>query len=209
MEHLGKYLKEQREKSNLSYKDIWDQQKIAEEQVKLIENNDFFALGNYGFCKVLVFNYARFLNADIDMVMKELKVLMPENIKGRFKPAQMPKEKKIMLSTNFLWMVGITVFVIILGSILYIAYQNGYLRPPNFKDDAKAKASVQVSKPQVTETDTLRERMKMLTGNIPKQEEKPKETETLKKTKVKRLEGFKSDYVGELMGQSPINVELP
>jgi cytoskeletal protein RodZ len=89
MEDLGKYLREQRELSGISYAQIWQDIRIKEEQIKSIEENNLFELGDFGFVKVLIFNYARYLNADAEKVMNEFHVLMPDTIKQRFHPAKL------------------------------------------------------------------------------------------------------------------------
>ena len=61
MDNLGKFLHDQRETKGLSYSKIWNDIRIREEQVKLIENNRFCDLGVYGVAKAILFNYARYL----------------------------------------------------------------------------------------------------------------------------------------------------
>ncbi len=209
MEDLGHYLKELRESSGISYEQIWEDIRLREDQIKLIEENNLFQLGDFGFCKVLIFNYSRYLNADSAKVMSEFHILMPDTIKGRFVPAKPVKEKKIMLSTNFLWTVGIVIFVLILSSILFTAYQNGYLSSPNIfaKDKADNKPQVDETRNDVARPDSLREHMRMLTEGIPKDQEIPTKANK-SATKPSRISDDTTDYIGEQMGKSPINIDL-
>lgn len=207
MENLGKHLQKLREEKGLSPKQIWTNIRIRVDQIELIENNRLFELGDYGFCKALVYNYARYLEADTNAIMKEFNIMMPDTTKKGFKPSAPVKEKKIMLSTNFLWTIGILIFVLVLSSILYSAYLNGYLQSPNFFRDKEDKTET-ITKDDSEEAlpDTLRERMKMLTESMPKALE-PESKTSQKQSKRKPVSTDKTDYVGEQMGDSPINVE--
>ncbi|MDZ4122446.1 MAG: helix-turn-helix domain-containing protein [Candidatus Cloacimonadaceae bacterium] len=205
MEDLGKYLKDLREAHGTTYKKVWEDIRISELQVKNIEANDLFAIGAYGFTKALIFNYARYLEADIDRVMQEFAVLMPDTLKGRFKPSDPVKEKKIMLSTNFLWTLGIVIFVLILGSILYSAYQNGYLRAPNLFSEKEVKQKSEKVVESVKE-DSLRQRMLILTETMHNGDAAPKKVQQDKKRAKKNSDD--TDYLGDLMGESPINPKI-
>ncbi len=207
MENLGSYLQNLRTASGISFDQIWDEIRISKSNIELIEMNQLLQLGDYGFCKALVFNYARYLGADVDEVMREFYILRPEHTKDRFKPQESVKEKKIMLSTNFFWTLGIVIFVMILGAILYSTYLNGYLKPPVlFMTDAQEETP---SKNIVVETkpDSLREHMRMLTDVVNKGTEKPI-VNNVKPAKKSRFRDDTTDYVGEQLGDSPINVGI-
>ncbi len=209
MEDLGKYLREQRELSGISYEQIWEDIRIKEEQIKSIEENKLFELGDFGFVKVLIFNYARYLNADTDTVMNEFHILMPDTIKQRFHPVKPVKEKKIMLSTNFLWTVGILIFVLILGSILLTAYRNGHLSSPNIfgKDNQGVKSSKSNEERTPAKPDSLREHMRKLTEAIPKDPE-TEASKSKASTSKRKVSDDTTDYIGEQIGLSPISVEI-
>jgi len=204
MEDLGKYLKALRESSGFTYQKVWQDTKISEQNLRAIEANDLFALGNYGYCKALVYNYARYLGADVDAVMKEFSVLMPESTKRAFVPKETIKEKKILLSTNFLWLIAIIIIVTILGAILYRAYLGGYLKPPSLFEEKKPKPEKTEETPEPAAPDSLRKKMLKLTENMntdkketPKKKANKKENPYLKDN---------TDYVGQELGESPLNV---
>jgi len=208
MENLGKYFLELRIKRDLSYKRIWEDIRIREEQVKSLEENRIFELGPYGVAKALVFNYARYLEADIDAVMHEFKVMMPDTTRSKFTPSKAVKEKKIMLSTNFLWMVGIILIVVILGSILVHAYRQGWLAKPMFSS-APAADSTRLSQDGNSEPakenkpDTLRTRMRILSENIQKNGT-PNPTPQAATTALSDT----TDYLGNILEDSPVNVPV-
>lgn len=205
MESLGKYFLDLRNSKGISYAKIYKDIIIPEDSIRKMEENRFFELGDYGVCKALVFNYARYLEADVDSVMREFKVMMPEKVQSKFIPRETLKEKKILLSTNFLWMVGILIFVIILASILFHANRQGWLQTPNFfkaevrDSTATAKA---IPEPQ-NKPDTLRTRMKALSESIPAGEKK-----ITASSEAKTVPADTTDYVGNILGESPLNVPL-
>ncbi len=170
-----------------------------------MENNRFLDLGGYGIARAMVFNYARYLEADVDAVMRELKVMMPDTARHHFQSDHLPKERKIMISTNFLWMIGIIIFVAILGSILVHAYNQGWLSTPVFLKSAEADTSSVRTETVVEESkpDTLRTRMKALSRSLPRQ------SQTLVPPSTKgTASADTTDYMGNVLGSSPLNVPL-
>ncbi len=204
MEDLGKYLLSRREALGIDYPQIWDDIRIREEHIRLLETNRLFEIGPYGVVKAIVFNYARYLEADVNAVMAELKVMMPENTKKEFIPQRLVKEKKIMLSTNFLWMIGIMIFVAILGGILLHSYRQGWLKTPNFfaKEADSTKVETPVAEAMEQKPDSLRLKMRMLSETIPK-------TNTATDLAGKKaVPADTTDYIGNIMGNSPMNVPI-
>lgn len=205
MESLGKYLLELRNSRGISYARIYKDIIITEDNIRKIEENRLFELGDYGVAKALVFNYARYLEADVESVMREFRVMMPEKVQSKFLPQETIKEKKILLSTNFLWMVGILIFVVILGSILFHANRQGWLQAPNFfkaeMEDSTATVKAKTELPN--KPDTLRTRMKALSESIPAGEKKPSVG-----MDTKAVPADTTDYIGNLLGDSPLNVPL-
>lgn len=208
MENLGLYLKQFREEKGIEYITVYSDIRLREEQVKLMEDNRFFELGPYGVVKAMVFNYARYLGADLDEVMRELRILVPEVTKIHHRPSRPRKQKKIMLSTNFLWGIGILLFVGILGAILIHANNQGWLKAPQiFSSAAEDSLIVEQAEPPEPEQlapDSTRIRMRMLAQELnalPKTEaEKPKTT-------PKTVRPDSTDYINTFMGSSPVNVE--
>ena len=205
MENLGKYLLELRQKRDLSYKKIWEDIRLNEETIGKMENNHFMDLGDYGIAKAMVFNYARYLEADTDAVMREFGLMTQNTEKDNFQYDKLPKERKIMISPNFLWMIGIIIFVAILGSILFHAYNQGWLSTPVFlkssaPDSSSTRRSVKV---EVSKPDTLRSRMKTLSRSLPKQSQSLV-SPTAKGSAVPDT----TDYMGNVLGDSPLNVPL-
>ncbi len=206
MDNLGKFLHDQRETKGLSYSKIWNDIRIREEQVKLIENNRFCDLGVYGVAKAILFNYARYLELNTEEIIQEFHKTMPEFSTESYQPQSLDKGKSIMLSPNFLWMIGIVIFVVVLGVILWTAYRNGYLKTPEFSSKSKSDSVMVKAQDEVsTEPDSLRNRMLKITETITKSEN---DNQRSSGTKTKQISPVvdTTDYVGEQLGKSPINV---
>lgn len=205
MENLGKYFLELRLQRGYNYQDIWKELRFPENQIKAIEENRFAELGPYGIAKAVVYNYARFLEADLDAVMNAFSYLMPENAKPEFKPATPVKEKKIMLSTNFMWLIGILLIIIILGSILWYAYNQNWLKMPDFFASNKTDSTAVISKEEKEETkpDTLRQRLRAISEAIPQTNNVP-----IPKSETKTVPPDTTDYIGNILGDSPVNVPI-
>lgn len=205
MENLGKYFLELRLQRGYNYQDIWKELRFPETQIKAIEENRFAELGPYGIAKAVVYNYARFLEADLDAVMNAFSYLMPENAKPEFKPATPVKEKKIMLSTNFMWLIGILLIIIILGSILWYAYNQNWLKMPDFFASNKTDSTAVISKEEKKETkpDTLRQRLRAISEAIPQTNNVP-----IPKSETKTVPPDTTDYIGNILGDSPVNVPI-
>ena len=205
MENLGKYFLELRLQRGYNYQDIWKELRFPENQIKAIEENRFAELGPYGIAKAVVYNYARFLEADLDAVMNAFSYLMPENAKPEFKPATPVKEKKIMLSTNFMWLIGILLIIIILGSILWYAYNQNWLKMPDFFASNKTDSTAVISKEEKEETkpDTLRQRLRAISEAIPQTNNVP-----IPKSETKTVPPDTTDYIGSILGDSPVNVPI-
>jgi cytoskeletal protein RodZ len=205
LENLGKYFLDLRLQHEISYRKIWEDLRIREENIRSMEENRFFELGDYGVSKALVYNYARYLEADLDAVMQEFRIMMPEQVQGKFHPRKALKNKKIMLSTNFLWMVGIVIFVIILASILFHANRQGWLKAPDFfKSAATDSTAAAIIKPKAEDKpDTLRTRMRTLSDAIPAQGQSTHKTKD-----SNAVPADTTDYLGSILGSSPVNVPL-
>lgn len=203
MESLGKHLRELRLERKISFETIWQDIRLSEENIHALEENRLFDIGQYGYVKAMVFNYARYLEANVDTVMTEFKIMMPEHTKKEFTPRKNLKEKKIMLSTNFLWTVGIIIFVGILGSILLNAHRQGWLKTPElFERKETVAQSEEPKNEEIEKPDSLRLRMRELSDAMP-------QSNTVQGLgAVKAIPRDTTDYIGNILGQSPLNVQI-
>ena len=205
MEDLGAYLKELREEKNISFDQIYEDLHLREEQIQLMEENRFSELGYLGFARAMVFNYARYLEADLDEVMQKFNLLMPNNIK-KIEPENKENGKKILLSPNLFWIIGIILIVIVLGTILWHAYTSGWLQMPDlFKSNSSDTSSVEKLTQQeepIPQKDPIRERQKALMDSITKTQTIQKDT--VQKNQPSHIDTM--DIIGEIMGPSVMDI---
>ncbi len=210
MENLGSHLQKLREEKGLGYQKVFEDLRLREDQLRLIEENRYFELGHFGFAKAMVYKYAKYLEADLDEVMAEFKVMVPENTKKQPVRGSDGKAGKIMLSPNLLWFLGIVLFVAVLGAILWHAYNQGWLKTPEFLKPDAADTTV-VSEPKLPEeeakepaVDPMRAVQKAATKTAAAQATAPAPASQAARQAVQDS----TDHIGELMGPSQVNVGL-
>ncbi|MFO7659448.1 MAG: helix-turn-helix transcriptional regulator [Candidatus Cloacimonadaceae bacterium] len=210
MESLGQYLRSVREAQNLTLEKVSSEIRISLEDLAAIENNQLSKIGNYGYCKVMVYSYSRFLGADEKIAMNLLDIIMPTQRQSSIVQQKQTKEKKVLISINFIWLITIILIVIVLGSIIWIAYSKGYLKRP-FENLKGPRDSIRIEQPVVPEPekpDTLRQRMlqvaqtSFMSNPVKGQENK------ITINNQKKAVADTTDYVNELifnMQESPFN----
>lgn len=210
MENLGQYLRSCREEQNISIDTASKELRFTPDQITSIENNQLSKLGNFGFSRALVYSYCRFLSADDKIVMNLFDIQFPPPEQAGFIPKKPIREKKLLISTNFLWLVTIIIIIIILGSIIWIAYSKGYLKRP-FDALQKNQDSVKVEKPvrqNIEKPDTLRQRMLQITSAPVRLKPVAENRLYQNGVKNKRTSIDTTDYINELLfntDESPFN----
>lgn len=212
MEQLGSYLRSIREEKKLTKEYVNNDIKITLDQIDCIENNRLNSLGSYGYARALVYTYARYLEADEQVVFQLFSQIMPSQKKDAFVPQSPIKEKKLLISINFIWLVSIFVIVIALGSILWVSYTRGYLRRP-FDKLAHQTDSVKIAKKTIEvieKPDTLRKKMLEITQNT---KSVPTQAINSKKKNIRQTIAASDsfDYVEEMIFEgrdSPFNARF-
>lgn len=210
MDSLGKYFSELRAQRGISLETINDDLHFPPQKIKALEAGDLDKLGEFGMMKAMVFNYARYLEADVSAVMAEFKTIHPDPA-TKSSPSFLPKDKKILLSTNFLWVIAILIIVTILGSIVWVAYSKGVLKAPEIFGKAADSTKTTSVKPTVAEApDSIRTRMLMLTNELKtdKQVAKTKEKAKQESLPADYIPADTTDHIGNILGKSPINVPI-
>ena len=213
MDSLGQYLRALREEKQLSFEAVKSDIKLSVEQLSAIENNQLTRLGEVGIARAMVYTYARFLNADEKTAMYLFDQILPPQNKRGFAPQIPLKEKKVLISTNFIWMITIIFIVIVLGSITWISYSKGYLKRPFDKEPiARDTINTQVHNThQPEKPDTLRSRMLELSKNNHKTTDKKEISKKKPRTDSKAALADTTDYVDGLLfesKESPFNQKL-
>jgi cytoskeletal protein RodZ len=212
MENLGQYLRSVRVEKNLTIEAIHNEIKLTEEQITAIENNQLSSLGNYGSARAMVYSYIRFIEADEKIGMSLFDMTWPPQKQTKFIPKKPIKEKKVLISTNFIWLLTIILIVIILGSIIWVSYTKGYLKRPfegikNGQDSSKTETIRSGVKTAIS--DTLRTRML----EISRTSKKGNSTDEKKAPESIKSNTFTdtTDYVDEMIfnsKESPFNTRL-
>lgn len=205
MEDIGAYLRKLREEQGRDYQRIFEDTRVREEQIKLLEANEFLLLGPRGMVKALLFNYTRYLGGDVEAVMDAFSRFMPKSDSPLRLPSDNLKQKKIMLSTNFLWTVGIIIFVVILSLCLWYAYSHGWLKTPELFKRSAADTTV-VAQPVREEVKPDSLRLKML--DISRSLEGGKSTPAKSKDSSAKAVQDSTDYLGQILGPSQVNVPI-
>ncbi len=210
MDNLGQYLRSLREEKNLSIESVNKDIKLSIEQIDAIEKNHLSRLGNLGFARAMVYTYVRYLAADEKLAMYLFDLSWPPQKQTNFTPRKPIKEKKVLISTNFIWLISIIILAIGLGSIIWISYTRGYLERPfdNMKLSKDSLKTETIERAKIEKPDTLRDHMLQLA----KTQTKPKATTgDVQKTtaKVKNAASKDTtDYVNDLIfetKESPFN----
>jgi cytoskeletal protein RodZ len=210
MDNLGQYLKAIREEKNFSLESVHNELKLSIEQIEAIESNRLTVLGNYGFAKAMVYSYVRFLDADEKTAMSLFNQIWPSQKQTDFTPRKPIKEKKVLISTNFIWLIAIIVIVIILGAIIWVSYSRGYLERPFQKLKAKPDSivTVRLNEQQPEKPDTLRARMLKIARETRSNQVKATDARSKASTSIKNAIKDTTDYVNEVLFQdkeSPFN----
>jgi cytoskeletal protein RodZ len=204
VDNLGQYLRALREERQLTPDAVKADIKLSTEQITAIENNHLSRLGELGVARAIVYTYVRYLNADEKRAMYLFDQILPPHNKPGFTPKKPLREKKVLISTNFIWMVTIFLIVVFLGSIIWISYSKGYLKRPFERSQAfgdtlntPLKAAHFPDKP-----DTLRNRMLQLTSNAQKNSDQKAIVKQKPTRKSKDALSDSTDYLDGLLFKS-------
>ena len=127
MDNIGKYLKEQREALNLTVDDVAQQTKLKSYIIEQIENNDFDAIGDAGFIKIMVITYCRAIEAREDLVQRQLSHLFDRHIEPPTKITSVKNKKPVFISFNHIYFCLLGLFIAFLTFALIHLYRNGAL----------------------------------------------------------------------------------
>jgi len=132
LDSIGRYLKEKRESLGLSVEEVSNETKFKTYFINQIENDDFKAMGDPGFTKIMIITYTRALSADEDLVQKKINSIFDQPSEPPIKIRTVTEKKPIILPKNMIWFFSLFVLIAALGSAFYFLYQqNPDLLNPN------------------------------------------------------------------------------
>jgi len=210
MDNLGQYLRSLRDEKGIDKEVVSRDIKLTLAQIDAIESNQLSKLGDHGFARALVYTYVRYLSADEKRSMHFFDLGWPPGEKTKFIPKKPIKEKKVLISTNFIWMISIIILAIVLGYIIWISYTKGYLKRPfdSLKQPIDTLKTETVVPQQPEKPDTLRNRMLQLALSQSKPKEIVDKTKKLTKKDKKNVLADSTDYIDDLIfdtKESPFN----
>ena len=230
MESVGKYLKEKREKANLSIEEVSLQTRLKPYLLNQIEEDDFKAIGDTGFIKIMVVTYCRAVQGSEELVLKKLTQLFDQPTEPPIKINTAKNVKPVLVPTNLIYFFLLGCLVLLLSLGMYNLYKKGSF---SLNDIKKQLASIEKTVrpvPQVVEVqpDTLWAQHRRLfheSNNITEEEPMTANTARVDTVpKVAKTENNirtfntsrhylqdKTDYVGQLIFNnkpSPLNPDL-
>jgi cytoskeletal protein RodZ len=228
MESIGKYLRERRESLGMSIEEIANETRLKPYIINQIETNDFRAIEDVGFIKVLVITYCRALQGDEERVQSKLNQLFDKPSEPPI-PIDTAKPKKpIILPNNLIWFVSLGLLIVVLTIGFVQLYQSEAisLNAIKYRLAETTKKSTSSSTVSVATPDTLWEYQQRIfeevsqiaqtveeTVNVRPARERPvreksvsARTATVDRQSERRYVGDENDYIGQLIFN---NVESP
>jgi len=150
MESIGQYLKEIRDKRNLSLEELANKTKIQIKNLISIEDNNFDNLGGKGYAKAMIITYARYVEADVDAVLEEFEKTYQE-IPDKLYRSRPVQPKKYLISTNLLSFIFFVILIIVVIVISVKFYKDGKFKSP-FQRSTEEKIEKEEEKPESIST---------------------------------------------------------
>jgi cytoskeletal protein RodZ len=231
MDSLGKYLKEQRESLKLSVEDVAQTTRLKTYTINQIENDDFKAIGDVGFIKIIVITYCRAIQGNEEIIHKKLTRLFDQPLDPPIKINTAKNVKPVMFSMNIIYFSLLGVLAVVLAFALFTIYQKGTFSFTAIKNQLASieRKNPRQNMPQESDPDSLWSFQRdifhetnSISSEIEKPEFKPERTTIFVKSdkSTTALREFntsrqyisdKNDYVGRLIfgdEPSPLNPEL-
>jgi len=124
IDSIGKYLQEMRIEKGLEIEDISHGTKLKTYILEQIENDDFDAIGDVGFTKIMIITYARYLQADTEMVNTRLIQLFDKPVEPPIKIETAKNKKTVFIPPNAIYFVLLALLIVFLAYSVYQIYQN-------------------------------------------------------------------------------------
>jgi len=116
MDSVGKYLKEKRESQGLTIEEVSNETKLKTYIIEQIERDDFAAIGDDGFSKIMVVTYTRALQGDVEAVLKRLNQLFNQPSEPPIKINTAKPIKPVILPNNLIWFISL---FLLIGALSY------------------------------------------------------------------------------------------
>jgi cytoskeletal protein RodZ len=215
MDTIGSYLKTLREEQHLTFEELQHETRMSIQMLMDIEDDHLENIGGYGYAKAIVYTVIRALNADEEKALALFDASFPSEKTSKFKPRKPIKENKILISTNFLYMIGILLLILVLGVIVIRAYET-YKQTPGAQNSifnrAKIKSDtvkVTPAPPVIVKPDTVRMKLLQVKKKAVTTPVNPSPIKTKAKVKASSAVADTTDYTNDLLfhnQDSPLNI---
>ena len=125
MESIGKYLQERREALGLSIEDVSQSTKMKTYIIEQLEKDDFAAIDDIGFLKIMIITYSRFLEVDTEQVQAKLVQLFEKKTETPIKIESAKNKKTVFIQPNTIYFVLLGLMIIGLSYTLFKLYRDG------------------------------------------------------------------------------------
>lgn len=204
MDTIGSYLKALREEQHLTFDELQHETRMSIQILMDIEDDHLENIGGYGYARAIVYTVIRALNADEEKALALFDASYPKEMTTKFKPRIPIKENKILISTNFLYLLGIILLIVILGFIVIKAYQT-YKQTPGSGSTIFHRAIIKSDtvkvvpqKPVVVKPDTVRMKLLQVKKNVTTVPKQSSPVKAKSKAKSSALADT-TDYVNDLL----------
>ena len=124
MESIGKYLKEQREALGLSIEDVSKDTRMKTYIIEQIERDDFEAIGDVGFLKIMIITYCRSLQADTDKVQAKLVQLFDKPTEPPIKIDTAKNQKTLFIPPSAIYFLLLGLLIVFLTFFIIKLYRD-------------------------------------------------------------------------------------
>jgi len=124
MDSIGKYLKERRESLSLSIEEVSNETKLKTYIIEQIERDDFAAIADVGFSKIMVVTYCRALQGDVDQVLKRLNQIFDQPSEPPIKINTVKPIKPVILPNNLIWFISLFLLIGVLTYAFIYLYKD-------------------------------------------------------------------------------------
>ena len=125
MDSIGKYLQMQREALNLTLQDVSERTKLKLYILQQLENDDFQAIGDIGYIKILLITFCRAVQGDEGLIQAKIstQLIKPPEFPIRIKTAK--NVKPFILTMNTIYFILLGILSLILSLSLITVYRKG------------------------------------------------------------------------------------
>ena len=147
---IGSYLRHKREEQNLTIEEMANETRLKAYIIEQIERDDFDAIEDVGFIKIMVITYCRALNGDEGWLQRKISTQIDKETEPPIKINTAKNVKPVILPNNLIWFVCLALLIAILA-LAFAHLNNRGIIDFSFRDQfASAK---QTATPDTTEVE--------------------------------------------------------